>query len=208
MTEQKKPLGMNNLPRVVAFTGDIGAGKDSAAAWLIKGLGYRPVSFAFPLKKALLDVYGPLGMEERHAFGTQEDKNEPIGNLLSALGEPMTFRHAAEQVGTQGYRSACPETWILLAEYQIHAELAAGVPGVAITDARFFNEFDVVRRVGGVVLRVVKYGTTSQRTGHVSDEEWRSLKPDAQVGAKHGDIAGLHREVEQALVTLGKERKT
>lgn len=188
-------------PSLIAFCGDIGAGKDTVADYLVRSHGFVTASFATPLKNTVLGVYHSLGMESRHVFGTQEDKAEAIPGLLTPEGEPMTGRHALEKVGTEGFRAACPDTWILLATHQIRAAIAAGFR-VAVTDARFPNEFDVVRELGGKLVRVTKLGTRAERTGHASDEAWRALQFDGIVAAEAGDLSALYADADRLLAEL------
>lgn len=193
-----------DAPRLIALCGAIGAGKSTVARLLVENYGYHEHSFAAPLKRWVLDLFRELGMEERHAFGTQADKAEPIEGVVGPTGAPRTGRQILEIIGTEGGRAVMPALWTTLALRRAAKMAAQGFP-IVFSDARFANEFDAVREAGGVVWKVVKVGGEQQETGHQSDMEWRALASDGVIIARAGDVDGLALEV-SALLALGGRR--
>lgn len=189
-----------DYPKVVGLCGDIGSGKSTAVEYMAARHGYQVRRFATRLKELVLALYAPLGMEPRHVFGTQADKSEPLPCILDAAGAPLTGRRILEHVGTEGFRAICPDTWVNLALFKETGD----VPTV-FEDCRFSNEFQAIRKAGGVVWEVVKVGGEVQRTGHASDEEWRELPKDGHLVARAGDVESLHRGIDLLLAEGGRE---
>ena len=185
-------------PLVIGLCGDIGAGKSTVAKFLEARGFTRSLGFANKLKLVLLDVYGPLGMERRHLFGTQADKNEPLPGILGPDGQPQSGRGLAEHIGTRGFREACPDTW---AKY-LFATWAAwpGDAGMVIEDVRFQNEINVIRDFGGEIWHVSRIGgPPTEFRNHPSDTEWRGAEVDDHVSASYGAMSDIERKTDIAL---------
>lgn len=191
-------------PRIVAVCGEIGSGKSTVADHLVQAHGFFEVSMAQPLKQMCQYVFG---LEHRHAHGTQADKSEPLDHVRGPLDQRRTAREILQHIGTEGFRAVDPDVWVKLAERRAKKALGDGVPGVVVPDARFENEFDMVRRLGGVVWLVTMAGQErSTEAGHASEEEWRHTAKDALLVARQGDLEGLRLEVDQVLLIEGGRR--
>lgn len=182
-------------PRIIGLCGSIGAGKDTVAAYLQTQYSYTSLPFAQKLKEVALDVFD---LDSRCVFGTQEQKAEPIDHVRDASGQPRSGRTILEMLGTEGFRSIDPDVWVKYAMRNIdnhRPEFTWVIP-----DVRFRNEFEAIRARGGVIWEVVKVGGPDHgRTGHRSDQEWRSIPRDNTVVARFGDIEGLRIAVDRAL---------
>jgi hypothetical protein len=170
---------------------------------MFKHHNFRTFSFAQILKDWALSLFYPLGMRQRHLFGTQADKAEPIPGIVGPDGEPQTGRRILELLGTEVGRLICPTVWVALAMRVALQAQRQGNP-VVFTDARFPNEFEAIRAAGGVVWEVVKVGGEQRSTGHASDTAWREIPKDALVLARAGDLEALRLEVEQLLALGGR----
>jgi hypothetical protein len=185
--------------RLIAVTGGIGAGKDTVAKHLSAQHGFQRISIAEPLKRIAQDVYG---LEHRHVFGSQNDKAEELPDVQSANGKPRTPRQILEWLGTEGFRSIDPDTWVKLAMRRADAFLDDGV-SVVITDTRFENEFEAVKQRGGEIWVIRKVGGRQETSNHASDVDrtryfWKHT-PDADLVAPAGDLAGLFAQADIAL---------
>lgn len=192
-----------NMPPIIGLCGDIGAGKSTVFKFLQEAYGYRPATFAAKLKEVARDVFG---LERRHVWGTQEDKAEELAHVTDAAGNPRTARYILEHLGTEGFRHIDPGVWMKYAMREVDAAMEVSLAHFAFEDVRFRNEFQAIRERGGVVWEVVRVGGSEQggRTGHASDEEWRSIVKDKYVAARHGDLDGLKRAVADTMLECSK----
>lgn len=140
------------MTRIVGFTGYPEHGKSSAANALIKVYNYQRVAFAAPVKLMLLQL---SGVTEAHVYG--DKKNEPIPECGG-----RTARHMMETLGTKwGREMIHSDLWVNQSAV-IFKQLLAEGKYLVFDDVRFPNEADVIRKLGGKVIRVV-------RTGHPVD---------------------------------------
>lgn len=181
---------------IVALCGSIGAGKDTVANRLRNQHGFWPVSFAEPLKQIVKAVYA---LEDRHIFGTQEDKAEELDHVRSPEGWCRTPRQILEWLGTEGFRTIDPDTWVKLGLRRVMELQQEGYP-VVVTDTRFENEFSTLRELGAEVWRIHKRGGRQERTRHSSDEEWRkalAVNPaEVAISVDAGDIEELYAQTD------------
>ena len=192
---------------IIGICGEIGAGKDTVADMLCNHYGYRRLAWADKLKEVCWSVYGPLGAERRHFFGTQADKDEPIPGILDHYKLPVTGRSILEKVGTEGFRFACPDTWVLYG-ISVHVDPNPEQDWV-VADVRFPNEFKAIRSRKGEIWEVRKTGgepAASQDSQHSSNLAWRAEKMDRSLSARHGHLKDLHELVSASLYDSERRR--
>jgi len=152
--------------KIVGLTGGAGTGKSTAALHLLRshGRAYQ-LSFARPLKRmlvALLSDALPSGWPHK----ATELLDDPVlkEQTLPFLGG-LTPRYMMQTLGTEWGRTALGhDFWVLLAEQKLdrflgakyHANSAGLNLQVVFTDVRFPNEATMIRRRGGVVVRIVR----------------------------------------------------
>ena len=133
--------------KVVGICGLIGHGKDTAAGFLIEQ-GYQRISFAGVLKDACANIFGwdrillEGNTSESRAF---RERIDPW--WANRLDIPdFTPRYALQYIGTNVFRhNFHPDIWVAACERQIEMTDA----NVVISDCRFFNELDVIKKLGG-----------------------------------------------------------
>ena len=142
-------------PSLVGISGRSGAGKSTAADVLV-GSGWVRVKFADPLKRMLRAI----GLDDRHIEG---DLKEKPCDLLAG----QTPRHAMQTLGTEwGRQCIAPDLWTSLCRREILLCLSQG-KSVVVDDVRFENEAEVIRALGGSVLRL-NHGNNGA-DGHASE---------------------------------------
>lgn len=145
-------------PRIIAFAGLKSAGKDCAASVLIDH-GYRRIPFAGPLKemlRSLLLIRGcPPSQVMRYTDG---DKKEEPTHYLSG----HTARHAMQTLGTDWARAQMHGDFWLHSFDDAVALAHTEHKDVVVTDCRFQNEVDHIRKLGGIVWRVNRPEVTAQ----------------------------------------------
>ena len=187
MSGAKPPVGGMTKPyTLVGFTGAAGSGKDTAAVPLLSN-GYRRLSFADPLKAGLRAMFG---LTREHTDGELKGFDvEPYG---------VSTRRMMQTLGTEWGRDLIhPDVWLLRAEETIKEWQAAGpLPGVVVTDVRFENEANWLRRQGGVLIHVRRSGAGT--VAHASEAGVAPAEGDFTVN-NDGSIAELHEHVAIAL---------
>jgi len=173
--------------RLIGLAGAAGSGKDALAAQMQSwpDAPWDRIAFADALKRLCVEF---LGLSETDV-STQEGKasfNEFWG---------MTNREVLQRVGTDAMRNGfCRDVWVRIAELGIRKALGAG-RRVVVTDCRFDNEAALVRRMGGVVLRVERpagsgAALTSAASSHASERGVSDWLVDAVV-ENSSTVAGL-----------------
>lgn len=152
----------DNRPSVIALSGAAGSGKSTAADYLVRMHGYERVKFAGPLK----DMMRAIGLPESCIEG---DAKEKPNRMLRG----KTPRYAMQTIGTQWGRDIIgPHFWVGLWERAALEVLDAG-GRVVVDDCRFPNEADAVRKLGGVVVRLVGRGGIAG--SHASEDmDWEA----------------------------------
>jgi hypothetical protein len=141
--------------QLVGITGKAGSGKDTIADYLVAEHGFTKLSFAGPLKAML----AAAGMPEP---ANRDDKEKLID------GFDFTWREAAQTLGTDWGRALDPNIWVKVVGQRI-LRSALGVRFV-LSDVRFDNEAEMIRRLGGKMLFV--YGrkvNLGANAAHVSE---------------------------------------
>lgn len=151
--------------------------------------------------------------------GTELEKNcLCCGQPWEDYGAPgtkcyLTPRYALQIIGTEGGRHCYSNIWVqrglndarLISDYGLYYERSCGIyegmtghPKVAVmTDARFINEVEAVKKVGGRVFRVKRPGFDKPRFNHPSETEQMSIPDDRLQGVieNDGTLEDLERKV-------------
>jgi len=199
---------------IIGLVGLIGSGKGTVGDMLIEQ-GFVQASFATPLKDAAASI-----------FNWDRDLLEGVTSESRAWREVVdpwwaerlnipefSPRLALQLLGTEVFRDHFhQDTWILSME----ARLRDAKHDVVITDARFPNEINMIRRQGGVVVRV-KRGEDPEWFGlaerdpasmpqvypdvHASEYSWCSITPNYLI-TNDGTLADLQATVTDLLQDL------
>ena len=168
-----------SAPLVIGLTGYAGSGKDEAARLMMTNNRhvFARVSFADELKSTL------------RSLGWNGRKDEAGRLLLQDFG--MFVRERVH-----------PDAWIRQVANHI-AVLQRDGYDIALTDVRFLNEIEFVRRLGGEIWRINRPGV-GPVNDHVSEREWTTVEPD-RVIENDGDITQLRHRVDAALEQIRSE---
>jgi hypothetical protein len=157
-------------PTIVGLVGNAGAGKDTAAEVFFRA-GYQRAAFADPIKTIAVQHYGWNGV-----------KDERGRKLLQDLG--------------MAGREFDPEVWIRHMRWS--NPIRYGKPCV-ITDVRFENEAQWIRRQKGKLVRIVRPDIVQIQ--HVSETEQKSIACHYEI-VNAGTVQDLHKVVEDLILSL------
>lgn len=152
-------IGKHKYPRVIAFAGKFGTGKDSCADFIAAfiensffisregGMTYYSgeiickLKFADALKNASSHMTGlPL-----------KDQYSAEGKCKTIPGMDMTVGTFQQLLGTVARQHIHPDIWIIPV---INKCLAAKETFCVISDCRFPNEVKAIHEIGGVIIRL------------------------------------------------------
>jgi hypothetical protein len=159
------------MPKVIAICGFATAGKSTLAKHIVQRHGYFNIPFAGPLKAAvrgLLDYqFVPFSKAERILHG--DLKETPIVELAG-----KTSRFLMQTLGTEwGRQTVDPDFWTILWHERSHRHHA-----VVVDDLRFQNEAQMVRALGGSIIRIERPGLAGGDISHISELEQLRIEAD------------------------------
>lgn len=176
---------------IIGLCGAAGCGKNTVAGILKEVCGAESYGFADPLYAAVSAITG-LPISE---LQDRRRKEIDLGWL------PASPRRLLQTIGTEWGRDTIhPEIWIMATMRRIDA---SENPWSAITDVRFDNEAEAIRRRGGVVWRIVRPGAGlgGAEGSHSSEQGVDPSLVDDEI-ENTGDLSSLRAAVEEAWARL------
>jgi len=157
---------------LIGILGRIGSGKGTVADELVNTYGFRQDSFAATLKDATAALFNwDRAMLEGDTPESRIQREQVDLWWSEKLGiENFTPRLALQLIGTDVFRNHFhKDIWMLsvMARYK-------GDENVVISDARFPNEVEAIREMGGRIIRVDRG----------EDPEWWEIAKKAAKGDK------------------------
>jgi hypothetical protein len=194
-------------PLIIAFAGHAGAGKDTAAAYLVERYGFVQAAFADPIRSMALILMEEAGIDD--AWLTERTMKE---SAMPGLG--VSARALLQTLGTEVGRHLSRDLWtrhmglrLGLEASSYEGELWPRQPvhdRIVISDCRFENEAQWVKRYGGTVIRLHRMQAGTVRD-HVSEAQVMSLPADVDIHNHGLTVDGLHALLDGAMATLGIE---
>lgn len=198
-------MNVNNIPMVIGLAGRKGAGKTTLSELLLTSvfalsggkLAAGPIAFAEPLKHMTATLLLSAGIRKEALPQYLEGglKEKPIGGSLGGI----TPRHIMQTLGTEWGRSISSNLWVDIAEGRIKgnideynayqewtkrnnesSERAPARPVVIVTDVRFPNEIEMIRKLGGKVFWISR-AEGEARDGHASEMSISISDCDAKI---------------------------
>ena len=180
------------MTQLIGITGKAHHGKDTLAN-VFAAKGFKRLAFANALK--LTCSY--IAREEKFLWFNEETKEE----FCPALG--MTRRQALQKVGGGLRDTLGPDIWInRLLDTWVKRRREPAV----ISDVRYENEARAIRKLGGVIIRVVR--PIDHLTGDAASHPSEAGIPDDLVDIEiynDGTIAELEAEGRKVLASLTQE---
>jgi hypothetical protein len=181
---------MNQPPTLIGLSGKAGSGKNTIADHLRDQHGYHQFAFATALK----DVVGTaFAMTEDHLHGQLKEIVDPRWGISP--------REAMQWLGTDVLRQRWPDFWIRhlrqdLLDFWGHN----GQRPVVVTDVRFKDEAEALRRMKGVIIRVDRPAPGAlQNPLHVSETDLDDFEGFDHVLKNEGSVDDLLALVDTVL---------
>jgi hypothetical protein len=204
---------------LLGLTGAAGAGKDSAAAVLVRH-GWLAMAFADALR---IEACTAWGIDIRPFCDRRvKEHTTPqlaVGLCMNAsflqwaahLGlahmEPRSPRWVMQAWGTFR-RQQNPLYWVQQVQRWVMYQRSTGRQGLVLTDVRFDNEAAMLRQLGGHLVRVHRpeLPTMATDTAAHPSEQHIHLRADADLH-NDGDLQHLEAEVARVVLQLANTPK-
>lgn len=184
------------LPDVIVLSGYAGSGKDEAARHLASQHGYVNVKLAGALKAMLRALLAYQGLPSWDIEDYIEGKLKEDGAAELGFNSP---RYAMQTLGTEWGRKYMGEDyWAEVTGDVVSARIADGNK-VVITDARFPNEIETLRKYCDNLKTIRIYrGNGGPRSEHLSERSMEDYQFDACI-ANDQNLPALYRTVDKVL---------
>lgn len=140
------------MKKIIGIVGFIGSGKSTIADYLASK-NYKRESFAKSLKDSVSTIFGwDRTLLEGETIESREWREQIDPWWATRLDIPgLTPRYVLQYMGTNVMRNNFhQDIWIS----SVERRLLSSDNNVVISDARFFNELDAIKRAGGHIIRV------------------------------------------------------
>lgn len=161
---------------IIGLTGKKRSGKDTAAEYLIKEYKFIDYKFATPIKNMCKDIF--LQDEEWVNGAYKETVDERWG---------VSSRTLQQLIGTELFRQHLPDCSkefsdtigdnIWCTRFKYWYDVLEGSPDVVVTDVRFLNEVEMIRNMGGIIVKVNRDSLRSNDS-HSSEMEMEKIVAD------------------------------
>lgn len=138
--------------RRFAILGKANSGKNTVGKLIKKQFKLEPckyIAFADPIKKIAKLMFPSI--PERFLTGSSKFRSEIIPNAFKN-GKPLTIRQLLIDIGN-GAREYDPDIWIKALNQTLEKNKDSSI---IITDERFRNEFDFLKKMGFTQIRIYR----------------------------------------------------
>jgi len=141
------------MPKLIGlYSSAAQSGKSTAAKHLEDAYGFTVVPFAKTLKEMAVPMLEALGYTEAEAIHLLTHDKE----YVLPLG--VSVRHLLRTLGTEwGRQCIHPDVWLHCWEQRVQ-----GINRVVVDDVRFINEAELVKRLGGMLVRIERLGAYTE----------------------------------------------
>ena len=179
-------------PILIGLTGRARSGKTTAAEHLAQTYLLEQYAFADPLRDGLMAIFNldPTDFEG-------DRKEQPLGWL------DCSPRQLMQSMGTEWARNTVhPDVWVKLAEQNLDymSNALGAVLGFVVSDVRFENEADLIRRRGGTVIHILRPNALAVNP-HISEAGIAANPADLTL-PNYGTVEGFLRSLDEVFLTV------
>lgn len=183
--------------RIIGLSGYARSGKDTTADYLVEKYGYTKMSFAAPMKEALYKLNPDVRDISELVWTVQQVVD--LSGWEGAKEITPDVRGLLQRFGTEVGREMFGENfWVDLAMSQI-----PDGSKIVVSDVRFPNEADAIKKLGGKVLRVERDGVEAVNA-HISETALDGYDFDVRI-PNNKDITALHFLIETLINGLERD---
>ncbi|WP_421527287.1 deoxynucleotide monophosphate kinase [Pseudomonas brenneri] len=179
-------------PILIGLTGRARSGKTTAAEHLARTYLLEQYAFADPLRDGLMAIFNldPTDFEG-------DRKEQPLGWL------DCSPRQLMQSMGTEWARNTVhPDVWVKLAEQNLEymTKALGAVLGFVVSDVRFENEADLIRRRGGTVIHILRPNALAVNP-HISEAGIAANSADLTL-PNYGTVEGFLRSLDETFLMI------
>lgn len=184
---------------IIALTGHQQAGKDTAANYLVYEYDYTHIKFAGRLKQISAMMFG---WTDDYVNGPLKDRIDPKWGI-----SPRQFQQFLGDVMKSRYLGKfCPEFdringdsfWVRVVEEQL---VSIQNDDIVVSDLRFPQEYDMLRRYGATIVRIVRPGFENHDK-HWSESFIDKMDVDFQL-TNDNTVDKLYVDIDSLLFKVG-----
>ena len=165
---------------IIAICGAKRSGKDVLSKCLINTYNYEKLSFAEPLKKAVKELFNfndiQVGIDEENAIGNEKDIIDDRWGI--------TPRKALQYFGTEIMQYKMNELIPNINRGFFADILLSKIvenKNYVISDLRFLHEYEKIKGLNIVIIKVVRPSLVKIRDIHISENEYEQIPCNIEI---------------------------
>jgi len=182
-------------PFIIGLCGFARSGKSTVAQHLVDNHKFEQVNFKDGLVAEMKERL-PKTLESYGVLIGEKNKREPYTVDELFLVKPDPFRYFMQEYGTGVRRTDNKNYWV---KDWIRSVMDKNL--IVVDDVRFQNEYDAVKDMGGIIIRVKRSDITTGGE-HQSETEHLGFKEDFTIEAEPNDHAGAYAQLETIIDTI------
>lgn len=165
----------------IALTGKANTGKNTVSHLITEELNkdiqnyskFKTIAFADPIKEMVSQMFPTL--PKNYLYGSSENRARVIPGAFKD-GQPLTIRQLLIDLGTGVGRQYKENLWLDVFDYTFKRAVSRKKEVVIVTDVRFRNEFDHLKKLGFFQIRLLRDSHT--KIDHSSETNQDSISDD------------------------------
>jgi hypothetical protein len=180
---------------IVGLCGRARHGKDTIADYLVSNYKFQKYSFANPLKRGCMELFG---FTEEQVFGELKEVVDPLWGctprqMLQVLGTELLQLHVQEYIPSFK-ENIGRKVWVkCFNRYYNNTENK----NITIADVRFDHEVEGIKSLGGIIIKVLRPGMVDGDL-HASEVGIDNISYDHLI-INDGDLNDLYLKIDNIL---------
>lgn len=198
---------------IIGLCGIKGSGKSVVAKYIAENYGFKRINYKDELINHIKERFPNLLEEIQKVY--------PVGGvprlgvqILPTIDElfeqkPPLMRALMVNVGTDDRRRDNDNHWVhawakTIATEAEQQDKDIRTINIVTDDVRFQNEFDAIKLLGGIIIRVRRSDITDGGS-HPSETEQFNFKEDFTIEAEFGGHEAVYAQIRQIMDTINKD---